>query len=118
MRCLKYAVLLMSGAIFLSACAAPEKYHWGSYEQDLLTYYKDNGQQIILVENLGMMIEKGEEQGRVPPGIYAEYGYLLLESGKFDDSVTFFRKEQESWPESETLMNAMIRIAETEAKKQ
>ncbi|MFD2204168.1 DUF4810 domain-containing protein [Kiloniella antarctica] len=109
---------LVGTAVLLSACVVQEKYHWGSYEQDLLTYYRDSDKETVLVTNLSEMITKGEENGKVPPGIYAEYGYLLLESGQAKDSILFFTKEQETWPESTTLMSAMIRVAEGEAKKQ
>ncbi len=108
---------LVGAAVLLSACVAQDKYHWGSYEQDLLTYYRDSDQETVLVANLGEAIITGEENGKVPPGLYAEYGYLLLESGQAKESIVFFSKEQTTWPESATLMNAMIRVAEGEIKK-
>ncbi|KLN60372.1 hypothetical protein WH96_11495 [Kiloniella spongiae] len=105
-------------AALLSGCMVQDKYHWGSYEQDLLTYYRDSDKGTILVENLSETITKGEEKGLVPPGIYAEYGYLLLESGNAKDSILYFKKERDAWPESATLMQAMIKVAEAEVKKQ
>jgi len=44
----------------------------------------------------------------VPPGLYAEYGYALLELGDEQAALAYFAKEQETWPESAYLMTKVI----------
>jgi hypothetical protein len=58
------------------------------------------------------VVMRAEEEGRVPPGIYAEYGFLLLEQGDRRTAVQYFQKEAAKWPESRMLMEKMIAVAE------
>ena len=48
----------------------------------------------------------------MPPGLYAELGYALLEEGQTKEAVGYFEKEKTKWPESGFLMDKMIRNAE------
>ena len=50
----------------------------------------------------------------VPPGIYAEYGYLQLQEGKSLAAVDLFRQEESHWPESKVFMDRMIKVASTQ----
>jgi hypothetical protein len=47
----------------------------------------------------------------VPPGIYAEYGYLQLQQGKNLAAVDLFKQEESHWPESKVFMDRMIKVA-------
>jgi hypothetical protein len=49
----------------------------------------------------------------VPPGIYAEYGYLQLQQGKNLTAVDLFKQEESHWPESKVFMDRMIKVAST-----
>lgn len=91
-------------------------YHWGEYETGLYSYYHDPAQQTALSEQLLQAIETGG--ARVPPGMYAEYGTLLLQQGKTEEAVVYYRKEKELWPESEHLMDAMINNLTSKANNQ
>ena len=81
-------------------------YDWGSYEDDLYRYYKDPAQLANLEEGLLLTIEQAND--RVPPGLYAEYGTLMLQKGNTTGAVTYYQKEREKWPESAPVMDAMI----------
>jgi hypothetical protein len=55
------------------------------------------------------LIEETETTGRiVPPGIYAEYGYGLFQTGQYQDAMQYFEKEKSSWAEAAPLMDRMI----------
>jgi hypothetical protein len=56
-----------------------------------------------------IVTETEAEGGKMPPGVYAEYGYALVEDGRFGESVTYFQKEKETWPESAVIMDKMAR---------
>lgn len=47
----------------------------------------------------------------MPPGIYAEYGYLQLQQGKTASAVELFKQEESHWPESKVFMDRMIKVA-------
>jgi hypothetical protein len=84
-------------------------YYWGNYEQSLYDYTKRPGEIDKYVESLGTIVAKGEEQDRVPPGLYAEYAYALMLAGRQDESVAFFDKERAKWPESDALIKVVLR---------
>ncbi|MBY4899162.1 DUF4810 domain-containing protein [Cupriavidus sp. AU9028] len=108
------SVLLLSAMSALAACAPQSKYAWGSYEPALYAYYKTPGAAAAFAEQLNQSIATAEESGaRVPPGMYAEYGYMLLEQGKGKEAVAFFEKERSAWPESARFMNRMLQSAQT-----
>ncbi len=68
------------------------------------------------VEALKTTILEADQLGeKVPPGICAEYGYALLEEGQAAQSLPWFQREKETWPESTVLMDKMIRNAQRRA---
>ncbi len=101
----------------LAACATTRpKYDWGGYEDALHGYYKDATRQPQLAAELAMTIAACEASGKpVPPGLYAEHGYLLMQSGRKPEAAALFRKEKQRWPESSTLMDLMLRSVEPAA---
>ncbi|MES2018100.1 MAG: DUF4810 domain-containing protein [Pseudomonadota bacterium] len=115
-----------AAALFLSACvtAPPAKYEWGQYEQLMYNYYKKPDSVKELMESMATTIRQAEAQQRsIGPGMYAEYGYLLMLQGKNQDAVDNFEKEKRRWPESAQLMDKMSKMAfaptapKTEAKQ-
>jgi hypothetical protein len=94
--------------LMLSGCASSGLYHWGDYEQASYSYTKNPGEIDAYMESLEKIIRKGEKNNRVPPGLYAEYGYALVVAGRRGEAVDYFAKEQGKWPESDRLMSLMI----------
>lgn len=101
----------------LAACAVTQpKYDWGGYEDALHGYYKDATKQPQLAAELATTIASSEASGKpVPPGLYAEHGYLLMQSGRKQEAAALFRKEKQRWPESSALMDVMLRSVEPAA---
>lgn len=95
----------------LSACGATTNslYDWNGYNRELLAYYKSPGEIDQFAEKLYEDIEKAELSGKVPPGLYAEYGYIVMQMGENDAAILFFTKERNMWPESQFLMDNVIR---------
>lgn len=92
------------------------RYAWKDYDQKLYQHYKDPAQYDAFVEQLKVIVIEGEEAGKVPPGLYAEYGFTLYEKGRFEESAKYFKLESEKWPESRVLMAKMINNAELRGK--
>jgi hypothetical protein len=99
--------------VALTACAtSTQKYNWGKYDPSLYGYYKNPTTVGELNQTLEAIIKSADTtQGLVPPGIYAEYGYLLMQQGKNQEAVDMFKQEQAHWPESKVFMNNMIKVA-------
>lgn len=113
-------ILMLASVLSLSGCAAQNRmYNWGRYDPAMYAYYKTPAK---LDEFEGALREimvppSGGQQKPVPPGIYAEYGYLLLQQGKASDAVEYFRQEVAHWPESNVLMQRMIAVAGAPSSK-
>ena len=113
----KSVILFTVMTLGLISCAPRAMYYWGNYENKLYKYYKNPAEVEKMAESLAKIIERGEVDGRVPPGIYAEYGYLLLITGNSGEAITYFEKEKLRWPESSMLMDKMIASATDENNK-
>ncbi len=113
----KVIILIMFMAFGVLGCGPSTKYHWGNYENSLYRYYKNPAEVEKLAEALAEIIEKGERDGKVPPGIFAEYGYLLFITGNTGEAVAYFEKEKNIWPESSMLMDKMIATTKAADKK-
>jgi hypothetical protein len=100
-------------ALACVACQAPTAlYHWNGYDDALYAHYRNPQDREAFVAALRATIDGARERGlRVPPGIYAEYGYALYEEGKTQEAIPWFELEARDWPESRLLMQKMIRNA-------
>ncbi len=109
-------LLALAAALLATGCAPGGLYRWNGYDESLYRHYKSPADRQAWVESLETTIRASEQEGlKVPPGIYAEYGYALFEEGRAQDAIVYFRKEREKWPESRFLMDKMIRNAEKRA---
>lgn len=104
--------LALLPAVLLAGCAGPGAiYEWGSYQPALLSYTK-TGEAAKFEEELRETIEKGERKEAVPPGVYAELGYLLMNTNRPSEAMVYFQREKAAFPESTILMDKMIEGAE------
>jgi len=101
-------LIFLSLAIATAGCAPQSLYYWGGYSSSLNNYYKNPGEREKFIDRLQQDIEKAEQKDKVPPGIYAEYGYMMLETGATDQALVYFSKERDKWPESNILMTKLI----------
>jgi hypothetical protein len=98
-------------------CGGCTTYKWGNYEDKLLAHYK-TPDVAKLQASLESLAKDAERCKKVPPGLYAEVGYLLYEMDKNDRAIEYFEKEKTLWPESQFVMDKMIRNARNGSKKQ
>lgn len=112
---MKRFICVSASVLLLAACgtATPPKYDWGTYEQSMYGYYKSPEKTDQLIESLAATIIKAETgKQKVAPGLYAEYGYLLMKQGRQQDAIANFDKEKTMWPESTVLMDRMSKLAQ------
>lgn len=107
-----YIVLLS----FIPNCAPQTLYTWNAYDETVYNYYKNPGEKEEFIKELEETILEAEESGKIPPGLYAEYGYTFYEIGDFGHAAEYFKKEKTAWPESGIFMNKMIRNCELQGK--
>lgn len=104
-------------ASVLVGCAQPSIYHWGKFENGLHNRYvnQDHSQaDAYLLQTIGT----AEQQNlRVPPGAYADYGFILFKRGDRAGAMAYFEKERLLFPESSAFMTKLIeRIKQKDAE--
>lgn len=109
-------VILLLSLFFFSGCV-PTIYKWNGYDDALYKYYKNPGEREKFREALATIITEGEKSNNVPPGLYAEYGYMFYETGNYVEAIKYFQKEREKYPESIIFMEKMIRNAKMSIEK-
>lgn len=115
MRFLSMGLVLI--VVVLSGCAAQNKYNWNGYDKGLYDVYKDPNQikalQIKLQETVDML---EQQKQMIPPGMYAELGTLYLQEGLTDKARIYYAKERDTWAESKTLMDLLIKNLDSRPK--
>jgi len=94
----------------IAACSTTSRYYdWGTYDDDLYRYPQHADEHDAIRTRLVKHLINLEKQGAlVPPGLYAEAGSYYLENGDVATAVVYYQKEYDAWPESRTLMGALI----------
>ena len=80
-------LLLGLGLLLLTGCTSPYLYEWGNYDQWLYENYKNPKDDEELYVDLTALITRYESRKNpstkpMAPGLYAEYGFLLMRRGE------------------------------------
>jgi hypothetical protein len=102
----------------LIGCGAHTRYNWSNYDTKLYKHYKNPTEREEFVQSLKEILDNADPEGKVPPGIYAEYGFVMYEQGNNQQAVLYFQKEADKWPESRAFMTKLIANANNLAKSQ
>jgi hypothetical protein len=99
------------GCLLLSSCATTSTlYSWNDYEDASYSYSKTptDKHKAELIRQFEKMSKQTGTRQVVPPGYYAEYGFLLVKDGKKDEGIAMLKKEIELYPESALYINRII----------
>ncbi|WP_282754951.1 DUF4810 domain-containing protein [Desulfuromonas thiophila] len=99
-------------SILAVGCAPQKMYNFGNYSQTLYAFEKNQNEETLLnhKQELEKIIDESKVKGLpVPPGIYAELGYIYLKTNKkSQDAIQLFQAESQLYPESKHLMERLI----------
>jgi hypothetical protein len=101
--------------IALASCQTQTLYSW--YDSEDATYmYTKRGTDELLTKAM-VQYEKVIQKQKgvrkvVPPGVNAEYGYLLCKAGKKEEGLALLRAEIAAYPESETFISRISKQLE------
>lgn len=116
MKKLLFPVAMMVVMLAASSCTTTKAlYSWYDYEDTTYQYSKKatDKLQLKVLEQYKKITEKQKGlRGVVPPGMYAEYGFLLYKTGKTEEGLAFLKKEVELYPESDTYISRIIKQLE------
>jgi hypothetical protein len=93
--------------IFLVGCAQ-DLFFWGKYEESLIERYVDNDTEHPEANLRELIREAESSQKRIPPGIYADYGFMFYKRGDKSGAIDYFEKEKKLYPESSFFMTKLI----------
>ncbi|MFT7860776.1 MAG: DUF4810 domain-containing protein, partial [Sulfurimonas sp.] len=112
---IKTTIVLSLGTLILaiSGCSSHTPlYNYGDYSESYYALKKESTADTALEykQALEYCIKEADDSrsGRVPPGIYANLGYLYLKAGKNKKAVEYFTKEKSTYPEAAFFMDKMI----------
>ncbi len=112
---MKKIALVAGCAILLSSCAPKTLYNWGNYQAATYSYVKNNTDEDaekLSKTYLYMIDTPTGTRGVVPPGIYADYGYMLFRQGKTDEALKYMKMEIGLYPESTVFVGRIIKQIE------
>lgn len=100
---------LACALLVLGGCTSTSQYKWGNYEDNMFDYYHEPGRKDKVVSDHLRMVANPPSNGqKLAPGMYAEAGTFYLEMGDLQKAIEYYQYEKEAWPESATLMDALI----------
>jgi len=106
----------MVTTLFLTSCSMPKTlYSWGNYDDTSYKYLKNGDEKSTeqLIETYKQLIEKQTGTRKtVPPGIYADYGFILLQTGKTEEGKAMLEKEIALYPESKVFIDQILNKSE------
>lgn len=112
----KIFLFLACSAFFLASCTTTKTlYSWHNYEDASYQYQKKTTDELYekaMKEYLKVIEKQKGTRMTVPPGLNAEYGYMLYKSGKVSEGIAFLKKEIALYPESEVYISRIIKQLE------
>lgn len=103
------------GAILLlaqSCSTSRPMYSWYGYDDAAYEYSRshspEQAEKLAQVYKKIIKSQKGS-RGQIPPGMCAEYGYLLIKQGKREEGLALLNKEIELYPESQVFISRIIK---------
>ena len=111
--------LLIASIVTLAmgSCATAPRtlYAWHDYADMTYEYSKKPTDELKnkVLEEYQLMIDKQNgTRGVVPPGMFAEYGYMLYRLGKTEEGLKYMKQESDLYPESEKYISRIIKQLE------
>lgn len=104
-------------AVLPSCSPKAPLYAWYNYDDVAYELMKDGteaNEEALRTVGIRMVCGAGKvdglkDGGTVPPGVYAEVGYIYFKQGKKDLAVQYFEKEMEAYPESKVYVSRILK---------
>jgi len=106
-------IIYLAVVVFaFSSCATQTQlYNWKGYDDAVYAYTKTTDEKSIdnlMAVYVKLIDNSGGSRKVPPPGVCADYGYLLLQSGKVDEGKALLVKETTLYPESKKFIDRIL----------
>ena len=109
------AITTIALLVFASCTTQKPLYTWDKYHLTSYNYLKNSDEKATqeLIKTYQNIInkQKGSRQ-TVPPGVYADYGLLLLQADKVDEGKKMLQMEVALYPESAVFIGRILKMIE------
>lgn len=108
---------LLAGMALLSGCASKPAplYYWPGYQEQVYAHFQNDTSAEQQIDILEKHLQKAQSKGMTPaPGYYAQLGMLYSLTGRMDEAVPAFEREQALFPESVPYMRFLMRNIKTD----
>jgi len=113
---MKFMFLVLIPMLFLASCIPQQTlYTWKDYDVATYNYLKNTDDESVqkLIESYRQIIsEQNGTRGVVPPGIYADYGFLLIQEGQINQGKEMLNREIALYPESKPFIERILKMLE------
>ncbi|GHV02266.1 hypothetical protein FACS1894159_11020 [Bacteroidia bacterium] len=99
-------------ALVATACSPKVLYTWTGYDNAVYAYTKapDEANTAQLIKIYTRLIDNpGGLRLAPPPGVCADYGYLLIRAGKTVEGKALLNKEIQLYPESKPFIDRILK---------
>ena len=104
--------------MLLSSCTTQKPlYSWSNYQEASYQYMKSNTEQDLdrlLTRSQYIIDHQKGLRKTVPPGVYADFGFLLLRRGRTEEGLKLMRMEVALYPESAVFVERIIKRIENQ----
>ena len=113
---MKNYIYMLVIAVALSSCGSSKKlYSWNKYEQASYNYLKkadEKSTNKIIKEYKKIINEQKGIRKSIPPGMCADYGFILIQKGNKADGIANLKKEIALYPESKVFIDRILKLIE------
>jgi hypothetical protein len=97
----------------MSSCVKP-MYYWGKYDDAVYSHQKnlDDRSAKKLVAAYADMVNNAKkgQRGVPPPGVYADYGFFLIQQGRDKQGERMIELEMKTYPESAFFIQQLLKM--------
>ena len=111
----KILLLALVVACGVSCTTQTPLYNWKGYDNAVYSYTKHSSEKSVeeLMDVYTKLIENsGGSRKTPPPGVCADYGYLLIQGGKIQEGKELLVKETVLYPESKLFVDRILKRLE------
>jgi hypothetical protein len=113
---MKNYIYMLVIAVALSSCGSSKKlYSWNKYEKASYNYLKkadEKSTNKIIKEYKKIINEQKGIRKSIPPGMCADYGFLLIQKGNKAEGIANLKKEIALYPESKVFIDRILKLIE------
>jgi len=113
---MKKLICLTVLAFVINSCSSPKSlYSWEKYGQSSYNYLKKADEKSIegIMEQYRKIIFKQKGTRKIaPPGIHADYGFILIQRGKIKEGKEYLLREIVLYPESKIFIDRILTLIE------